>query len=105
MRGRIYAARLLYAPSLRYCALSLHPRLPFRHALPYASPPSFLSQISDLQFLLEMFSRWQMRVFPHGHFDDFIQALEKMSSQSIVKVPTTHTLNPCDGVPRFSTQP
>ena len=55
-------------------------------APPPPVPPPPASQISDLQFLLEMFSRWQTRVFPHGQFDDFIQSLEKMSSQSIVKV-------------------
>ena len=45
-----------------------------------------MRQISDLQFLLEMFSRWQLRIFPHGKFDDFIMAIEKMSAKSIVKV-------------------
>ena len=45
------------------------------------------AQISDLQFLLELFSRWHLRVFPHtAQFDDFIMNLEKMSAKSIVKV-------------------
>jgi hypothetical protein len=44
-----------------------------------------LIQISDLQRLLEMFARWQQRIFPHCEFDDFVGRLEKLSSSYILK--------------------
>ncbi|KAL6753844.1 replication fork protection component Swi3-domain-containing protein [Haematococcus lacustris] len=43
-------------------------------------------EVSDLQRLLEMYSRWQQRVFPHCAFDDFVTRLEKLSSSHMLKV-------------------
>lgn len=42
--------------------------------------------MADLQTLLEMYVRWQQRIFPHCSFDDFIAKLEKLGSSNIVKV-------------------
>lgn len=42
-------------------------------------------QISDLQRLLEMYARWQQRVYPHKSFDDFIVSLEKLSGTFTIK--------------------
>ncbi|GFH32278.1 Swi3 domain-containing protein [Haematococcus lacustris] len=42
-------------------------------------------EVSDLQRLLEMYSRWQQRVFPHCAFDDFVTRLEKLSSSHMLK--------------------
>lgn len=41
-------------------------------------------EATDLRRLLEMYKRWQDRVFPHGSFDNFISTVEKMSSSHIV---------------------
>jgi hypothetical protein len=42
--------------------------------------------VNDLRRLLEMYQRWQQRIFPHCPFDDFIQKLEKLSSCHMIKV-------------------
>jgi hypothetical protein len=42
-------------------------------------------EVSDLRRLLELYKRWQDRVFPHGEFDHFIFAVEKLSGSNIVK--------------------
>ncbi|KAF5838213.1 replication fork protection component Swi3-domain-containing protein [Dunaliella salina] len=42
-------------------------------------------EVGDLQRLLEMYARWQQRIFPYGSFDDFIFKLEKLGSSAIVK--------------------
>ena len=42
-------------------------------------------EVSDLRRLLEMYKRWQDRIFPHGEFDAFIASVEKLSSSNIVK--------------------
>lgn len=39
-----------------------------------------------MQRLLELYARWQQRIFPHCKFDDFIVKLEKLGSSAIVKV-------------------
>eukprot|EP00798_Chlamydomonas_sp_ICE-L_P010460 gene10460-8417_t len=49
-------------------------------------PAWTLFVISDLQRLLEMYSRWQKRVFPHSQYDDFISKLEKLSGSNIMKM-------------------
>lgn len=43
-------------------------------------------EVGDLKRLLEMYQRWQNRIFPHGGFDQFIEGLEKLSSNSQLKV-------------------
>lgn len=43
-------------------------------------------EISDTRKLLELFKRWQLRVFPVSDFDTFIAEIEKMSTSSIVKM-------------------
>jgi Replication Fork Protection Component Swi3 len=42
-------------------------------------------EVSDLRRLLEMYKRWQDRVFPTGEFDGFIADLEKLSNTNVVK--------------------
>ena len=42
--------------------------------------------MGDLQRLLEMYARWQQRIFPYGSFDDFIVKLEKVGSSATAKV-------------------
>jgi hypothetical protein len=42
-------------------------------------------EVADLRRLLEMYSRWQGRVFPHGSFDNFIASLEKIGAANVVK--------------------
>jgi len=42
-------------------------------------------ELSDLRRLLEMYKRWQDRVFPHGSFDNFIATIEKIGATNIVK--------------------
>lgn len=42
-------------------------------------------EISDTRKLLELFKRWQKRVFPASDFDTFIAEIEKMSTSNIVK--------------------
>jgi hypothetical protein len=54
--------------------------------LPHVQPNLPCLQVADLQRLLEMYSRWQQRIFPHCPFDDFIARLEKLSSSHILKV-------------------
>lgn len=41
--------------------------------------------MSDLRRLLEMFKRWQERIFPHCEFDTFVANVEKLSSSNVVK--------------------
>jgi len=41
--------------------------------------------VSDLRRLLEMFKRWQERIFPHCEFDTFVANVEKLSSSNVVK--------------------
>ncbi|KAK9811644.1 hypothetical protein WJX72_007585 [[Myrmecia] bisecta] len=43
-------------------------------------------EVGDLRRLLEMYSRWQHRVFPHGAYDVFVESLEKMSSSHMLKM-------------------
>jgi hypothetical protein len=42
-------------------------------------------EVSDLRRLLEMYKRWQDRVFPHCSFDNFIATVEKIGAANIVK--------------------
>lgn len=42
-------------------------------------------ELSDLRRLLEMYKRWQDRVFPHGSFDNFIATVEKIGAANVVK--------------------
>ncbi|KAI3426907.1 hypothetical protein D9Q98_006851 [Chlorella vulgaris] len=42
-------------------------------------------EASDLRRLLEMYKRWQDRVFPHGEFDAFICGVERLSGTNAVK--------------------
>ena len=44
-------------------------------------------QASDLERLLSMYARWQQRIFNHGTFDTFLEALEKIGSTHQLKVP------------------
>jgi hypothetical protein len=41
--------------------------------------------VRDLRRLLELYQRWQPRVFNHGSYNQFEQALEKMSGTHVVK--------------------
>lgn len=43
-------------------------------------------EAGDLRRLLELYGRWQRRLFPHCEFDDFVERLEKLSSSSTLKV-------------------
>lgn len=42
-------------------------------------------ETSDLRRLLELYKRWQNRIFPDVQFDHFIASLEKLGSSNIVK--------------------
>ncbi|KAL4423420.1 hypothetical protein ABPG77_009998 [Micractinium sp. CCAP 211/92] len=42
-------------------------------------------EASDLRRLLEMYKRWQDRIFPHGEFDAFIGSLERISGTNVLK--------------------
>ncbi|KAL4443311.1 hypothetical protein ABPG75_011048 [Micractinium tetrahymenae] len=42
-------------------------------------------EASDLRRLLEMYKRWQDRIFPHGEFDAFICTLERISGTNVLK--------------------
>lgn len=42
-------------------------------------------EASDLRRLLEMYKRWQDRIFPHGSFDNFIYQLEKIGATNMMK--------------------
>lgn len=41
--------------------------------------------MSDLRRLLEMYKRWQDRIFPGVEFDSFIGDVEKLSNSNILK--------------------
>ncbi len=53
--------------------------------MPLPSPPP---QVRDLRRLIELYSRWQERVFPYCSYDDFIAKLEKLSSSMLLRVRT-----------------
>ncbi len=40
----------------------------------------------DLRRLLELYQRWQMRIFPYCGFDEFVEKLEKLSSSAHLRV-------------------
>lgn len=40
----------------------------------------------DLRRLIEMYQRWQLRVFPGITFDEYIAKLEAMSSSMVLRV-------------------
>lgn len=42
-------------------------------------------EVSDLRRLLEMYKRWQQRLFPFADFDAFIDSVEKIGYSHIVK--------------------
>ena len=42
-------------------------------------------EVSDLRRLLEMYNRWQQRVFPLGNFDSFIATVETIGVANVVK--------------------
>lgn len=42
-------------------------------------------ELSDLRRLLELYKRWQDRIFPFVEFDQFVASIEKLSFSSIVK--------------------
>ena len=41
-------------------------------------------EASDLRRLLELYKRWQDRIFPHCSFDNFIASMEKLGSTNVV---------------------
>eukprot|EP00775_Hariotina_reticulata_P005118 gene5118-5358_t len=43
-------------------------------------------EVRDLRRLLELYQRWQPRVFNHGSYNQFEQAVEKMSGTHAVKL-------------------
>lgn len=42
-------------------------------------------EVSDLRRLLELYKRWQQRLFPFGDFDAFIDSVEKVGHSHVVK--------------------
>jgi hypothetical protein len=42
-------------------------------------------EVSDLRRLLELYKRWQQRLFPFGDFDAFIDSVEKIGHGHVVK--------------------
>jgi len=42
-------------------------------------------ETSDLRRLLEMYKRWQDRIFPYCEYDTFIANVEKMGGTNVVK--------------------
>lgn len=43
-------------------------------------------QVRDLRRLIELYQRWQHRVFPHGSFDAFQATLERLSGKGELRV-------------------
>lgn len=44
------------------------------------------SEVRDLRRLIGLYERWQHRAFPHGTFDAFQAALERLSSKGELRV-------------------
>jgi len=42
--------------------------------------------VRDLRRLIELYHRWQLRLFPHCTYDEFISKLEKLSNKYVLKV-------------------
>ncbi len=55
----------------------------------------WVMQASDLERLLSMYARWQQRIFNHGTFDIFLEALEKIGSTNQLKVPCALPCSRC----------
>jgi hypothetical protein len=62
------------------------PRQPVRPPPPPPTPPAARPQVRDLRRLIELYQRWQQRVFPSIPFDEFIGKLEKMSGTMVLRV-------------------
>lgn len=65
-----------------------HPQLvpPAFSVFPQTRKVFCLLQVRDLRRLLELYQRWQPRVFPHCTYNQFETALEKMSGTNALKV-------------------
>jgi Replication Fork Protection Component Swi3 len=76
-------------PKLTYEDLKKSSGLPeIYHNFPTVFKSNFRGkghELSDLRRLLEMYKRWQDRVFAHGSFDNFIATVEKIGAANIVK--------------------
>jgi hypothetical protein len=48
-------------------------------------------KVRDLRRLIELYQRWQHRVFPHGTFDAFQATLEKLSGKGEMRVRSAAT--------------
>jgi hypothetical protein len=62
-----------------------HARWPYRSCSCSCSC-SCCPQVRDLRRLLEMYQRWQRRLFPHCSFQDFQEKLEKLGVRSETQV-------------------
>jgi hypothetical protein len=51
-------------------------------------------QVRDLRRLLELYQRWQPRVFNHCSYNHFEQTLEKMSGTHALKVRSSSGVQP-----------
>ena len=47
----------------------------------------YFMQAGDLKRLLELYIGWQQRILPFSNFDVFLEALEKLGSSYVLKVP------------------
>ena len=90
MLGAAAAARQKQKrPKLTYEDLKKSSGLPeIYHNFPTVFKSNFRGkghELSDLRRLLEMYKRWQDRVFAHGSFDNFIATVENIGATNIVK--------------------